>query len=121
MTMFTPHHDRIDEESDAPELSDIQEQMVANMYLQTPSHGGDLQLWLRNPTEDEKEQIRDVEGLLPESVEPPALVVHPDAGDLIIFSSRMLHAVTPSDEGYRIGMAAFIACYGLERPLLYWS
>jgi len=48
-------------------------------------------------------------------------VLHPDAGDLIIFSSRMLHAVTPSQDSYRIGMAAFIGCYGPDRPLSYWS
>jgi len=118
---FYPHHDRIDEESDAPELVGIVEQLVANMYLRTPTQGGDLQLWLRDPSEDEKELIRDVEGLLPESVEKPELVLHPDAGDLIIFSSRMLHAVTPSQDSYRIGMAAFIGCYGPDRPLSYWS
>jgi hypothetical protein len=118
---FYPHHDRIDEESNAPELEGIVEQLVANMYLRTPTEGGDLQLWLRDPSEDEKVLIRDVEGLLPESVESPALVLHPDAGDLIIFSSRMLHAVTPSRDNHRIGMAAFIGCYGPHRPLAYWS
>lgn len=120
-SMFYPHNDTIVEESDAPELAGIQEQLVANMYLRTPSRGGDLQLWLRDPSEEEMVRIRDVEGLLPEAVESPALVLHPDAGDLIIFSSRMLHAVTPSEDGYRIGMAAFIGCYGPDRPLSYWS
>ena len=118
---FYPHHDRIDEESNAPELTGMVEQLVANMYLRTPKEGGDLQLWLRDPSEEEKVQIRDVEGLLPESVEDPELVLHPNAGDLIMFSSRMLHAVTPSQNSYRIGMAAFIACYGPDRPLGYWS
>ncbi|MGF6095690.1 hypothetical protein [Pseudomonas sp. 18175] len=118
---FYPHNDRLDEESDAPELEGMVEQLVANMYLQVPSVGGDLQLWLREPTVEETERIRDVEGLLPDSIEPPALVIHPEAGDLIIFSSRMLHAVTSSDEDYRIGMAAFIGCFGPQRPLTYWS
>ncbi len=121
VSKFYPHHDRIDEESDAPELNGMKEQVVANVYLQAPEKGGDLQLWLRDPTEKEKILIRDVEGLLPESVEPPALVIHPKQGDLIIFSSRMLHAVTPSEDSYRVGMAAFIACYGLDRPMGYWS
>jgi len=121
VSKFYPHNDRLDEESDAPELDGMVEQLVANMYLQVPSVGGDLQLWLREPTAQETEQIRDVEGLLPDSVEPPALVIHPEAGDLIIFSSRMLHAVTSSDEDYRIGVAAFVGCFGQERPLTYWS
>lgn len=118
---FYPHNDRLDEESDAPELEGMVEQLVVNMYLQVPSEGGDLQLWLREPTAEETERIRDVEGLLPDSIEPPALVIHPEAGDLIIFSSRMLHAVTSSEEDYRVGMAAFIGCFGPQRPLSYWS
>ncbi|AZC19613.1 MULTISPECIES: 2OG-Fe(II) oxygenase [Pseudomonas] len=118
---FYPHNDTIIEESDAPELEGIEEQLVANMYLRTPQQGGDLQLWLRDPSPEELVLIRDVEGLLPEKVEQPPLVLHPDAGDLIIFSSRMLHAVTPSKDSYRIGMAAFIGCYGSDRPLTYWS
>jgi len=121
VSRFYPHNDRLDEESDAPEVEGMVEQLVANMYLQVPSQGGDLQLWLREPTAEETVRIRDLEGLLPESVEPPALVLHPEAGDLILFSSRMLHAVTPSDEGYRIGMAAFVGCFGPQRPLTYWS
>jgi predicted 2-oxoglutarate/Fe(II)-dependent dioxygenase YbiX len=54
-------------------------------------------------------------------VERPALVIHPEAGELIIFSSRMLHAVTCSVQDYRIGAAAFIGCSGVDRPLSYWS
>lgn len=121
VSKFYPHHDRIDEESDSPEVQTIIEQLVANVYLQVPNVGGELQLWLRDPTESEKELIRDVEGLLPESVEPPKLSIHPNAGDLIIFSSRMLHAVIPSEETHRVGMAAFIGCHGLDKPLTYWS
>jgi hypothetical protein len=32
-----------------------------------------------------------------------------------------LHAVTPPIGTTRVGMAAFIGCYGPERPLTYWS
>lgn len=121
VSSFYPHHDRIDEESDAPEVKEFVEQLVANMYLDVPDEGGDLQLWLRDPSEPEKNLIRDVEGLLPETVEPPRLVIHPEAGDLIIFSSRMLHAVTPGRDKHRVGMAAFIGCSGPDKPLTYWS
>jgi hypothetical protein len=96
-------------------------QLVANIYLQVPEQGGDLQLWLREPTEDEKTTILDVEGLEPDSVETPAHVIHPEAGDLIIFSPRMLHAVTSGADKHRVGAAAFIATKGPEEPLLFWS
>jgi hypothetical protein len=118
---FFPHYDRLEEETAAPEISGLIQQLVANIYLQVPENGGDLQLWLREATESESTLVRDVEGLLPEAVEPPRVVIHPHAGDLIIFSSRQLHAVTPGIDSARVGMAAFIGCYGPSRPLTYWS
>lgn len=121
VSQFHPHHDRIDEESGAPELEGLSEQLVANVYLTTPDEGGALELWLRDPDDEERARIRDVEGLLRSSVEPPALVIRPHAGDLTIFSTRMLHAVTPGRGGHRVGMAAFIGSYGEDRPLRYWS
>jgi hypothetical protein len=117
---FFPHNDDLTEETDAPEVQDFSEQLVANIYLAVPESGGDLQLWLREPTPAEVAEIRDVEGLQPESIEAPKLVIHPAAGDLIIFSSRMLHAVT-SGNAHRVGMASFIGCHGDARPLTYWS
>jgi carrier-protein-independent halogenase WelO5-like protein len=118
---FFPHNDRIDFETEAPEVRDVTEQLVANIYLEVPDRGGDLLLWLRDPTPREHQIIRDVEGLSSDSVEPPALTIHPGAGDLIIFSSRMLHAVTPCATGYRVGMALFIACRAPHLPLTFWS
>ncbi|MBO8195311.1 2OG-Fe(II) oxygenase [Streptomyces oryzae] len=118
---FYPHNDHISQETDAPESHGVVEQLVANVYLRVPDEGGDLQLWRRDPTPAETRTILEVEGLDPDSVEPPVHVIHPQAGDLIIFSSQMLHAVTPARDGHRVGMAAFIACKGPDEPLLYWS
>ncbi|MFH9426469.1 2OG-Fe(II) oxygenase [Streptomyces sp. NPDC017529] len=120
-SVFHPHNDRIEQETDAPEIAGVTEQLVANVYLQVPDEGGDLQLWRRDPTSDESRIILEVEGLDPSAVEPPRHVIHPQAGDLVVFSSRMLHAVTPARDGHRVGTAAFIACKGTDEPLLYWS
>jgi hypothetical protein len=120
-SQFFPHNDRIDHESDAAEVRDLGEQLVANMYLEVPSRGGDLLLWLREPTAAEHETIREVEGLASTDIGPPRVVIHPDPGDLIIFSSRMLHAVTSCEDGYRVGMATFIGCRSPDKPLTYWS
>ncbi|MEM7302027.1 MAG: 2OG-Fe(II) oxygenase [Pseudomonadota bacterium] len=117
---FFPHYDRLDEESSASELEHMGEQLGANIYLQTPSSGGDLQMWLREATPDEKITIREVEGLEPEDVGPPKLVIHPEEGDLIIMSTRMLHAVTPSADSHRVSTGTFIGVHG-DRPLSYWS
>jgi 2OG-Fe(II) oxygenase superfamily len=118
---FYPHNDRLDQETDAPEIEGLREQLVANMYLQVPPEGGDLQLWRRYPTPAEKETILEVEGLDPATVEPPVLTLHPEAGDLIIFSSAMLHAVTPGHGQHRVGMAVFVGCKAPEQPLMLWS
>jgi hypothetical protein len=118
---FYPHNDRIDQETDAPEISGLTDQLVANIYLRVSERGGDLQLWLRDPDEAETRTILEVEGLEPDSVEKPALTFHPAAGDLIIFSSAMLHAVTPTEVGYRIGAASFIGVKTPDEPLFFWS
>ncbi|MFB7123053.1 MULTISPECIES: 2OG-Fe(II) oxygenase [Streptomycetaceae] len=118
---FYPHNDAIDQETDAPEIAGVLNQLVANVYLQVPKKGGDLHLWLREPTPEETATILDVEGLQPDSVEPPVHVIHPEAGDLIIFSPRMLHAVTSGEDEHRVGAAAFIATKGPKEPLVYWS
>ncbi|WP_030371148.1 2OG-Fe(II) oxygenase [Streptomyces rimosus] len=120
-SVFHPHNDHIEQETDAPEIAGVTEQLVANVYLQMPEEGGDLQLWRRDPTSAETRAILEVEGLDPATVEPPVHVIRPRAGDLLIFSSRMLHAVTPARGGHRVGMAAFIACKGPGEPLQYWS
>jgi hypothetical protein len=118
---FYPHNDAIDQETDAPEIEGVVNQLVANIYLQVPDDGGNLQLWLREPTPEETKVILEVEGLQRDSVEPPVVEIHPDAGDLIIFSPRMLHAVTAGHGKHRVGAAAFIASKGPQEPLVYWS
>jgi hypothetical protein len=118
---FYPHNDAIDQETDAPEIAGVRNQLVANIYLQVPDEGGNLQLWLREPTPEETKIILEVEGLDPATVEPPVVEIHPAAGDLIIFSPRMLHAVTAGQGVHRVGAAAFIASKGPQEPLVYWS
>lgn len=50
----------------------------------------------REPDEEEAEPLLAVEGLDTATIEPPALTLHPNAGDLLMFSSAMLHAVPSS-------------------------
>ncbi|EPH46678.1 2OG-Fe(II) oxygenase [Streptomyces aurantiacus] len=121
VSQLLPHNDRLHQETDAPEARNLTEQFTANVYLRVPETGGDLRLWLREPDEAETERILAVEGLDPSTIEPPALTIHPDAGDLIMFSSAMLHAVAPSSAGPRVGMAMFIGCTDAKAPLVYWS
>ncbi|MFE7403580.1 hypothetical protein [Streptomyces sp. NPDC057557] len=75
----------------------------------------------REPDEEEAEHILLVEGLDTATIEPPALTLHPNAGDLLMFSSAMLHAVSSSTSGPRVGMAMFIGCAETNKPSVYWS
>ncbi|MFD5186163.1 2OG-Fe(II) oxygenase [Streptomyces sp. NPDC058372] len=121
VSQLLPHNDRLRQETDAPEARNLTEQLTANVYLRVPETGGELHLWLREPDEAETERILAVEGLDPSTIESPTLTIHPDAGDLIVFSSAMLHAVSPSSVGPRVGMAMFIGCANAKYPLVYWS
>ena len=118
---FHAHYDRLEEETDAPEAKDIQQQFGMNIYLQVPDKGGDLQMWLREATLEERKHVRQSEGIPHGSVEPPYHTIHPEAGDMIMMSTRLLHAVTPGVETARISIGSFIGCYGEERPLTIWS
>ena len=120
-SFFYPHTDYIHQETDAPEASDIGEQLVANVYMKTPKKGGELRLWLRIPTTEETKKIIEVEGLLPETIEEPRLRITPKSGDLIICSSRMLHAVSMAEDTHRVTMAAFIGVKTENNPLSLWS
>jgi 2OG-Fe(II) oxygenase superfamily len=116
-----PHNDRIDLETNAPEIAGLVEQLAANIYLEVPADGGELQLWERQPTAAESRSIRSEQGLSPARVGLPARVIQPAVGDLVMFSSMQLHAVTPSTDGPRVGMAAFIGYRGPDKPLFMWS
>lgn len=118
---FYAHNDFITQETDAPEISKVSEQLVANLYLKVPEEGGELLLWLRDPSPVEQQQILEVEGIMPDQIEPPNLTLRPKAGDLILFSSKMLHAVNSVEGTHRVGAAAFIAVENESTPLRLWS
>ena len=120
-SQFAPHNDAIDQETDAPEIAGVVNQLVANIYLQVPRRGGVLQLWVREPSAAEAEVLRDTAGLPKDAVGQPDLEISPEAGDVVLFSSRMLHAVTVAEDDYRVGAAAFFASKGAGHPLMYWS
>ncbi|MFI5500999.1 hypothetical protein ACIA5E_18225 [Nocardia asteroides] len=118
---FGPHNDEIGRETDAAEAQQFSEQLAANVYLQNGELGGELLLWLREPTTEESEYIERHEGLDPDTIEAPVLEIHPAAGDLILFSARMLHAVRTPQDAHRVNTAAFIGVSRAADPLVYWS
>lgn len=118
-----PHHDKLaDESADSQRARDLLSQLSLNLYLSTPPRGGELELYLRDYDRPKYERLaRGSYGLPPSAVGAPRVVLRPDVGELILFSSRGLHAVAPGSDGYRVTLSMFIGLRGPHQPLTFWS
>ncbi|AOU99154.1 hypothetical protein BI364_15510 [Acidihalobacter yilgarnensis] len=120
---FLAHHDIL--EKDAPgteEARSLRAQLACNIYLKMPDEGGALQIWDRFLTPDEFDGIRgDCYGIHPDVLGHPDVEVRPEPGDLIIFDSTRMHAVTPGRHQSRLSLSCFIGYRGPTAPLVVWS
>jgi hypothetical protein len=122
-TTFLAHHDLF--EQDAPgseEATSLLAQFGANVYLRMPLRGGALMMWRQEMPAAQFDALRgDDYGLPVERLGPPDLVVTPEPGDLLIFNSRKLHAVSPGVGRSRLAVSCFVGYRGLSQPLTFWS
>lgn len=122
-TTFLAHHDIF--EQDAPgfdEAGNLLAQFGANVYLQMPLVGGALMMWRRELPPCEFDALRGEDyGLPVERLGAPDLTVTPETGDLLVFNSRKLHAVSPGSGRSRLTVSCFIGYRGLTEPLTFWS
>ncbi|MEU4496313.1 hypothetical protein AB0F96_23425 [Streptomyces sp. NPDC023998] len=119
-----PHNDRLSR--DAPGLPlglELEAQLAANIYLQVPEQGGELELWDLRPDEEELAAWRAPgstygadRALLP----PPASELRVAAGDLVLIDATRLHAVSRQVRGARIGLSCFLGARR-GRPFVCWS
>ena len=108
----------------AAQASDIQSQLTANIYLQTPDRGGEVQLWSAGYDHDEYIALREqpgVPGLDRGRIPEPTVQITPEPGMLLIFHATRLHAVLPSVGRPRVALSCFIGVRGEDEPLTYWS
>ena len=111
-------------------------QLSANIYLQTPKSGGELEIWELKPSISTGEAIRDkrlggvpqrdrkykYEGIVDRNSLPSAtLKIKPKVGELILFDSGRIHSVRPCQDGPRVSMSMFIGYRSRKKPLTYWS
>lgn len=93
-----PHFDAL-----PPRYAQLATQFAANIYLQVPTEGGDLELWDVEPLEPGAQTPRLWRKVLPEPV-----VIQPQRGDLILFNCRRPHAVRSFEGQPRISAQMFI-------------
>lgn len=99
-------------------------QLTANMYLQTPQVGGELELWLEGfdyPDYDSLRDGPDSYGLNRDRIPEPTAVLKPRDGMLILFHASRVHAVRPSEASDRVAISTFVGVRGTDHPLTYWS
>lgn len=122
-TTFLAHHDIFAE--DAPgcaEATELKAQFGANIYLQMPQTGGSLLMWQREIPSKEFAVLKgDTYGIKVEELGTPDLVITPRPGDLLIFNSRKIHAVSPGVGANRLALSCFVGYRGESQPLTYWS
>jgi hypothetical protein len=111
-----PHQDVI------PEGMNIDAQIGMNVYLNPASDGGALELWDLGLNAPDYDAIRlnGSFGLDRTKLPAPDSIINPEAGDLILFDVRKLHAVNTINSGVRISQGAFIGCKN-GNPLKFWS
>lgn len=119
-----PHNDRLSRDAPGLPLGDeLDAQLAANVYLQVPERGGELQLWDLRPDEAQLAAWRapDSEyGTDRALVPPPACTLPVAAGDLVLMDATKLHAVSRQERGVRIGLSCFLGVRR-GRPLVCWS
>ncbi|MBI3523205.1 MAG: 2OG-Fe(II) oxygenase [Betaproteobacteria bacterium] len=120
---FLAHHDYF--KKDAPDVfhtHSLAAQFACNVYLAMPPEGGDLHIWSKEIDPHEFDLLRgESYGIDPVLLGPPDLILKPSPGDIIIFNSRKMHAVTPGRAIPRVSLSCFIGYRGMHTPLAYWS
>lgn len=120
---FLAHHDIFAKDApDSFQARSLQAQMAANVYLSMPREGGALQIWDQELSPEAFDELRGGSyGIDPALLGEPSLAIRPNAGDLILFNSRRMHAVTPGTEDTRLSLSCFVGYRGPATPLSFWS
>jgi hypothetical protein len=117
------HHDIF--HKDAPtsyHTKSLIAQFAANIYLTLPATGGQIQIWNREITPADFDRLRgESYGIEPELLGPPDFEIAPKIGELILFNSQKIHAVTPGTTASRLSTSCFVGYRGSHLPLTYWS
>jgi hypothetical protein len=92
--------------------------LAVNVYLAVPPAGGELELWDLRPDEEQIERWHLADYSLDRNqIGPPDLVLRPVAGDLILFHSDQVHAVSDVRGGLRLTASCFLGIRDFNQPV----
>jgi hypothetical protein len=119
---FILHQDILaDEAPESLRAHSLTAQFGLNIYLDLPESGGELELCLRHLDSDEYVTLAEGSYRIDRAkLGPPSVVVAPERGEMVLFSSRHLHAVNPSrGDRPRVSFSTFVGLHGPDNPLTY--
>ncbi len=101
----------------------LKTQLAANIYLNMPQEGGELQLWEHGCSDEEyKNLLTPGEYYVERSkLVAPFLTIKPEVGELVLFNPTRYHAVTPGKGTKRVSVSCFVGYRGEYCPLTLWS
>jgi len=101
----------------------VRSQVAINVYMRVPEEGGELVLWPRSLTAKEYEtfQIPGSYGVRRDVLGSPSQVITPEAGELIMFNPRNVHAVDEIKKGLRVTWSMFAGIVSQDTPVVMWS
>jgi hypothetical protein len=111
-----PHVDAVH-----PNALPIDHQVSANLYLEVPPAGGELEVWPGEPFRIDEIFATDLHERLRREDLGASDVITPAAGDLVIINSRRPHAVRQLHDGRRFSVQCFIGMPEGDGPLVLWS
>jgi hypothetical protein len=109
-----PHFDSL-----PPHVQALEKQYSANIYVDIPDEGGELEVWDVAPLSPGDIVQSDVEKDW-RSILPPPIVIKPEPGELVLFNTRRPHAVRVFKSGMRSSIQCFIGMYK-DGSLEFWS
>ncbi len=123
----TPHQDCLERDALlAPTDGRVVTQLATNVFLSAAERGGELLVWPRHlDREAWRATLQRTSGssnaLSPAKLGPPAAILRPHTGDLVLCLSDHPHAVARVRAGRRVTLAAFVGYHGDGAPLTYWT
>ena len=119
-----PHQDVLQRDlPDCRSARQLRGQLAANLYLELPRQGGELEVWDFAPSSREVEMLYTGhhDFIQREQLPFEAIRIKPRPAELILFRSDCVHAVRASKESERTAVSCFVGYYGVDKPLTFWS